>query len=152
MSNNSDKLVQDLLIKVEERKEAIKKLEKPQWNTTCSFSYREDAEVHDRVMIQTVIDPNRLINILAFLRAREVSFVGAAEELGIKKVVFKWMGYTVKEWAEDLQLRLDIVKIGEKRKDLEKKEKQLDTLMSPEMKRKLALEKIQAELNSDDDE
>lgn len=143
--SNVDKRVLKLFKDVQERQVAIQKAEKSCWETSTSFSYNPNS-AHDRTDIRTVTDTRKLIEMYSFLKAREAGVVEAAEELGIKDYKFTWMGYHLSEWLNDFRTRINQIQIKEKKAELIKLETKLNQIMSPELKAKLELEAIEADL------
>lgn len=140
-----DSQVQALIKLVQEKKGEIQDAEKPQWITNCAFSYIPGEKVRN---IATVTSIHELVDMLAFLLNKQDYFIDAAKELGIASKTFKWLGYSVSEWLHDFTLRINKININVKRKELEKLEKRLDEIISPELKRKMEIEKITNELKN----
>lgn len=143
---NTDKQVMDLYDIVQNKKKEIAKAEKPNWLTNCSFGFGQDSNV--RVNIQTVADPNKMVELLAFLYVQRNAFEEAAKDLGVK-ATFKWFGFSVEDWKQDFQTRLNKILISKKKQELEVLESRLNSLISPELKRKLELEEITKQLLED---
>ena len=141
-TKTQDEIVQDLFDKVQAKKLAIAKAEKPNWNTSGSFGYSPNS-AHDRTNIQTLTDTRKLVEMYAFLTEREDRFETAASELGVK-ADFSWMGFTAAEWKSDMVTRVNQIQLQEKRKELNVLEARLSGLISPELKQKMELEAIQA--------
>ena len=108
---NTDKQVMDLYDIVQNKKKEIAKAEKPNWLTNCSFGFGQDSNV--RVNIQTVADPNKMVELLAFLYVQRNAFEEAAKDLGVK-ATFKWFGFSVEDWKQDFQTRLNKILISKK--------------------------------------
>ncbi len=142
--NKLDSQVQQLINLVQKKKSQIQKAEKPNWITTCSITL-DDGK---RINIQTITDLCALVNILAFLMAKEQAFNSAATELGLN-VPFHWQGYSVNDWKSDIQTRVSKIQIAQNRAELDEFEKRLDKLVSPERKRELELADIASKLLKD---
>jgi hypothetical protein len=147
MENNTDKIVQDLIKVIQNKKSAIAKAEKPNWLTNCSFRY--DKGSASVINLQVCSDVVELTEILAFLYQKQESQKMANEMLGLT-TPFKWLGYTFDEWFSDIKTRLDKIQIVTKRKELEVLENRLDKLISPELKAQLELAEIQKLLTDND--
>lgn len=145
MANATDAKVQLLIQEVAKRKEEIKKAEKPNWITNCSFRYDEGRA--EGFNIQTITDTDKFVHALAFLKTRAGAYDEAAAELGLKGE-FKWLGYTLEDWTTDFKTRVDKVNITKKKKELELLESRLDKLISPELKAQMELEEITKMLES----
>jgi hypothetical protein len=144
--SKEDELVQQLIAKVQEKKAAITKAEKPNWETNCSFGYLQSSS--NRVNLQTVGDVQELIQMLGFLIQQEMQYTLAASRIGFK-ADFKWLGFTLSQWENDITTRVNKIQLSEKKKELATLEARLDKLLSPELKRKLELEEIQKGLADD---
>jgi len=55
---------------------------------------------------------------------------------------FDWFGFSVEDWTSDFKTRITKIQLTQKKKELEIYEKELDELVSPEMRRAMKLEKI----------
>ena len=60
---------------------------------------------------------------------------------------FTWLGFTVDEWKDDFQTRVNQISIQEKRKELSEIESRLNSLISPELRAQMELEAITELLN-----
>lgn len=132
-----DQKVMQMLAKLATAKEAVERAEKPCYLTGGSFKYSE-ATVSGAVDITTVRDERKLVEIAAFLRERESNFLPAAKELGCE-VKFTWLNFTKDEWMQDLQTRVNILQIAKKRAELRDLEELVNTLVSPELMRKMKM-------------
>lgn len=135
----TDKQVQELFKVVQQKKSAIVKAEKPNWQTNCSFGY--DKNSSSRINIQVLSDIDELTEILAFLLRKENSHQEAAAILGVESE-FKWMGFTLQQWRSDIQTRIDKIQISKKKQELEQLESRLSLLISPELRAEMELEEI----------
>ena len=57
-----------------------------------------------------------------------------------------WQGYPIEEWITDLKLRINITQVQAKQTRLAKLEQQLNSLLSEDQRRELALAAIEAEM------
>jgi hypothetical protein len=55
---------------------------------------------------------------------------------------FTWLGFSVDEWKEDFQTRVNQISVQEKRKELAELESRLNAIISPELKAQMELEAI----------
>lgn len=142
-----DKMVMDLLNKVEEKKTQIGQAERPSWKTNCSFGY--DPNSNERINIQTVSSLSELAKMLGFLYYQEESFNFGVAELNLydKIPVFQHQGFTYKEWASDIETRVNQLRIKAKWGELNKLEARVNALVSPEQRRALELEKLSKEID-----
>ena len=137
----TDEKVKELFAKVQEKKLAIEKAERPCWNTSGQFGFSANS-AHDRVNVQTLTDSRKLVEMLAFLNDRKKNIDSAAEELGLDKKGFTWLGFTLDEWKSDFLTRVSQLSIQEKRKELNELEARLNTIISPELRAQMELEEI----------
>ena len=143
----TDKKTLELIAQVKQQKAEIAKAEKPSYKTNCSFSYVE-GKMNDAINIHVEANVKNLICIAAFLQEREKSYAEAAKALGVEAPPeFNWNGFTVKDWTDDLKMRITKVQIGAKRKKLEALEERLNKIISPELRAELELEAIASELS-----
>lgn len=139
-TKTTDELVKELFDSVQEKKLAIEKAERPCWETSGNFGYSANSG-HDRVNIQTVTDVRKLVEMYAFLIDREEKSESAAKDLGVD-YKFTWLGFSVDEWKNDFQTRVNQISIQEKRKELSEIESRLNAIISPELKAQMELEAI----------
>ncbi len=145
-SKGTDQQTLDLMALVAKQKAEIAKAERPNWKTNCSFSYVEGKAV-DTISLHVESDVRKLILIAAFLQDKEVSYKRAAADLGIEAPPeFTWGNSSVADWVDDLKTRIAKIQIGAKKKKLETLESRLNLIISPELRAKLELEAIAAEL------
>ncbi len=148
MAAETDKIVQDLFSKVQEKKKEVSKAqEKPNWKTNCSFSYRKDSSPHERINLQTQTDVESLIEVLAFLMDKQESYERACTSLQIEGK-FKWFGFSVEEWKSDIQTRIDRISLNKKIEDLKLLETRLNALVSKELRDQMEIAEITKALDS----
>ena len=139
-AKTTDEKVRELFNSVQEKKLAIEKAERPCWQTSGNFGYSANSG-HDRVNIQTVTDVRKLVEMYAFLIDREEKSESAAKDLGVD-YKFTWLGFSVDEWKNDFQTRVNQISIQEKRKELSEIESRLNAIISQELKAQMELEAI----------
>lgn len=139
MGNETDKMVQELFKVVQDKKAAIAKAEKPNWQTNCAFRYSKDSSASTN--IQACGEVEELVHILALLCEKKRGFEEAQTILGTTGD-FKWFGFSFADWASDIKTRIDKIQINIKKKELELLEGRLDKLISPELKAQLELAEI----------
>lgn len=145
MANNKDKQVQELLKLAEEKRQRITNVEEPKWTTKGEFKFGKGQEVAFNV--RTITDENVFINALGFLNDREKSFKQASEELEIEGE-FSWFGYSVDDWKSDFKIRLSQLRAEREKKELESIEKELDGLISDDLRAQLKLDKLTKALST----
>ena len=112
-------------------------------NKTTRFSPRTNCslEVNGMRYNLNVINKDDLINLLVMLNMHKIS----ADNLEIFSRE-NWdciiSGYRVEAWMNDIEQRLDIIKVTEERAELNKLEKKLDKLLSNDKKAELEIEAI----------
>jgi hypothetical protein len=141
--NKKDKRIQILFDVVQAKRDEISKAEKPTWQTNLAFGYNEDSSA--RTNLNVVTKAEDFVKMLSFLIDRQSSHVEACKELGVE-IDFTWLGFTFADWKSDIKTRFNKVQITEKKKELDTLEKQLDKLVSPEMKEELELIAIEKSL------
>ena len=140
-----DAKVQKLIEEVKKRRASISKTEKSTWITNGSFRCSEYS-TEGSFNLQTVTDEIVLAKALAFLIDREGAFKEACKRLDAKGD-FLWLGYSVLDWESDFKTRLAKVRLTSERKKLAAVEKQLESLMSDELKTDIQLAEIEKMLN-----
>ena len=136
----TDEKVRELFDLVQSKKLAIEKAERPCWKTSGNFGYSANS-AHDRTTIATVTDVRKIVEMYAFIMDRKDKSESAAKDLGVE-YNFTWLGFTVDEWKEDFQTRVNQISVQEKRKELAEIEARLNALISPELKAQMELEAI----------
>ena len=137
-----DQTTLSLIKEVQRQKQEIAKAEKPSWNTNMSFSFSERTGT---VNLHTVATPTELASIATFLLNQSRSHEEACSLIGVA-VPFKWQGFTLGEWIEDIKTRASKIQITEKKNKLEALEKRLNAIISPELKAEMELQAIAEEL------
>lgn len=140
---DADKLVLDLLNKVDAKRKQIGAAERPQWITTCAFRY--DTNSNAIINIQTVKEISDLVEIFAFLENKKTSIENAAKQLGVT-VPSKHLGFSIEEWQSDIKCRINGLQIKAKRDELASLEARVNALVSPEQRREIELQKLVAEI------
>lgn len=149
IQTDDDKIMKMMEV-VKQRKAEIAKISRPTWLTSCTIGYNPES-VADRVNIQTVTKPERLIELYSFLLVKEQTWmesVTALDFLGEPVSKPTYMGYSVADWKTDLRARAAQLTIEKKKKELEKLEQRLDSIVSPEQRRKLEMAAIERELGA----
>lgn len=140
-----DQAVLDLLVKVDQKKKEIAKAKiRPSWKTSCTFG-RDPASAQDRINIQTVREPRKLVEIFAFLTSQQEELKNAAQELGVD-FDETWQNYSINDWKDDIRTRIGQLMIEKKQKELEELDGRVNRLVSPEQRRVMELKALQQEL------
>ncbi len=142
MAKTTDEAVMQLLIKVQQKTEEIKKAKKrPQWKTNCTLGFDPESP-QGRVNIMTVRDASKVVDLYAFLIQREEFFKQAAHELGLE-VDLVYMGYSFDDWKVDLMSRAAQLSVEQKKKEVEALDRRVNKLVSPDQRREMELEALQ---------
>jgi hypothetical protein len=136
----TDEKVRELFDLVQSKKLVIEKAERPCWKTSGNFGYSANS-AHDRTTIATVTDVRKIVEMYAFIMDRKDKSESAAKDLGVE-YNFTWLGFSVDEWKEDFQTRVNQISVQEKRKELAELESRLNAIISPELKSQMELEAI----------
>lgn len=143
--SEKDKQVEKLFEIVQAKKAEIKKADKPNWLTNCSFRWDLDSTAGS-FNIQTVSDPTVLVLAHARLSMLEEAAEKSAQELGVEDYEFKHLGFPAADWKTDFRTRVAKINITKEKTKLAALEARLDKLVSPEQREALELEAIQKEL------
>ena len=141
----TDQKIKELFDTVQEKKLAIEKAERPCWLTGGNFGYSANS-AHDRTDVKTVTDVRKIVDMLAFLIDRKEKSEKAATELGVE-YNFKWLGFTLDEWKNDFQTRVNQISILELRKKLSEMESRLNLVLTPALKAEMEVDSITDELS-----
>jgi len=135
---NKDKIIDGIFTVIQTKKEEIKKIEKAEWKTNCSYTY-DGTRLNIRVLdIYDVVDcVEELLQIQDYRTA-------ACSILEISMINFQ--GFEVEDWISDFKTRAGIINIASKKKELEKLEVRLNKLVSKEKREEMELTAIQKEL------
>lgn len=137
-----DQAVMDLLVRVDAKKKEIASAKvRPSWKTNCTFG-KDPSSAQDRINIQTVKEPRKLLEIYAFLTAQQRDLHAASEDLGLE-FDGTWMNYPIKDWKEDLKTRSGQLSIEKKQKELDDLDARVNRLVSPDQRRAMELEALQ---------
>lgn len=136
-----DKIVDDLMAKVKERREKVGALQKPQWITPCSLVLPG----HERLNIQVCNDLGLLAMSCGILMRMKQDMEAASKELDVE-IEPKWQNYAIDDWVNDIKLRVKVTQLKREQEKLANLESKLNKLMSPDQRRRMELANIQAEL------
>ncbi len=139
----SDKQVLDLIEVIKKKKAEIAKADRPNYKTNMSFKYSEG---NQSINLNTIQDVNVLASIMGFIVEEAVKNITGRERLGLPEENFKWQGFTIDEWTEDLRARAAKVQINQEKAKLDVLEKRLDAIVSPELKAQMEFESIMAQV------
>lgn len=129
--------VKILMEEVQARAKEIKDISNASWKTSCSY---------DKINLHVESDMAVLVGLLAQFSVVKESAGKLIQELGLNIKGAKLNGYYVQEWIDDVQLRIQKLNLKEKKTKLENLEKRLESILSPEERREIELQKVIAEL------
>lgn len=131
MTNTNDKKIIELKKQVELKKKEIKKAKRFSPITNCSIEV--DGVRHNI----NVLNKTQLVDLLVKLTMYKI----ASESLKIK---YSISGYSVNDWIEDINSKLDLINVKEEENNLKSMEDKLDMLLSNEKKVELELDEIES--------
>jgi len=100
---NKDDLIQELLLKVEEKKEQIKKIKNPMFKTNLSFNF-DMFGVTSRLNLN-VASEEALFSILTYLDMMIERKAVVDGKYGIK-FGKDWYGFKLEDWRDDIVLKI----------------------------------------------
>lgn len=148
---NIDNKIEELLTLVEKQREEVKLAEKESkssWKTNCSFISASGVPVNIQVA-----DEGNLISLCGYLIQSNRSFNEACSALTSDDLsttaLFTTNGYNYDDWMDDFKKRFSILKLSEKKAKLAKLETRLNSIVSEDTRRKMELELIMKDLESE---
>ena len=140
-----DKLVIDLLRKVEEKKEAIKNnKKKPKWRTNCVWKSE-----FKNINIQTVTAISELVALAAHIDSliKGVELGAKLLDVELEEDDKEMHGYPAFDWIEDLKTRTRMLLVAKQEEELADLDKRVNKLVTPEQRRAMELEALKDLLN-----
>lgn len=134
-----DKAVENLFEIVQTRRSKLNAAQNTivrQWNTNCSIKLPWQPTPTN---IQTASEES-LVHIKMYLN----QYLAAKDLLGIDGNDIQ--GYSNAQWNDDLKKRIAMIGIRQQQKELDEAESKLNTLVSPEQRRKMDLEALSKQL------
>ena len=144
MSTEKDKIIEELFGVVQVKREEIKKIEKPEWKTNCSFVSPLNPTSNPR-NIRTIVDISEIRAKVAELLLLNDYSEKASGLLDIENES-TWLGFSIEDWVSDFKTRVSVLMLTKKKKDLDSLEKRLDKLVSKEKREEMELLAIKKEL------
>lgn len=142
MAKKTDSDTMRMLKQVAEQRKAIADAEgKPAWKTNCNLTAGGKT-----VSLHVETSVGVLVTAAGFLLAKETEYRAGTETLGVEPTAFRWDGYTLSEWLDDIKARVAKLTLTAKRERLAGLEKRLNAVVSPELRAQLELEAIAAEM------
>lgn len=98
-----------------------------------------------KIDIKTIKDVESLIKAYSSVRAREIAYNEAADDLGIKTYKqFSINGGTSKDWKHDIDLRIQIITVEDKKNKFQKAYDKMQKFLSEEEQRAIAMKEVEA--------
>lgn len=141
MSNN-DNRIKELIEIIEQKRVSLGTKPKTSWNTNGIFKFNESKHIN----LNTVYDPNIIVSALSHIIMHNSSSIEASKILGVDNVVIEYDGYCLDDWISDFKLRINQINWAFEKKELDKKEEQLKSLISEDARTEMALDIIEKEL------
>lgn len=137
-----DKLIEELLVVVENKKAEIERIKNPVFKTNLSLAspYNESVRVN-----LNVAGEETLLSLL-FIFERMVSDNGTIPvKYGVPSIE-DWYGFKLEDWRSDLVLKIKQKSAQKQIKDLKDKEEKLNSLISERKKKEIELDNLKASL------
>lgn len=138
-----EEILEKLINQIEEKSKEIKEIENVNWKTTCSFVPISGGAA---VNLHVESDIDKLALLAGQLLVAQQSFEEGRKALGLDKVSFKWNGFPVESWLNDIKIRVGRLTIKEKKLQLSKMKERLEKILTPDLVRKFEIQKIMDEL------
>lgn len=146
MSTN-DIIIKNLLAAVEKQRADLGIKPKFVLQTNGVFKgFLNDAGVIECFNINTINDPTKLVEALAFILHRHAAYEEAKRLLSVEDVEFIYSGFKLEEWTADFKNRIASLNWDKKKKKLTETETKLKELVSEETKTSMQLEDIKKSL------
>ena len=130
---NKDEIVLKLINIVQEKKQAIEKAEKPNWETNCVFVI--DGRTSN---IRTINSIEKALEIYTHIVSSFKMHTEACGLLGVTKE-FKYNGFTFDQWTNDFKNVTTLLNLNVLKAELAEDEAKLDKLVSKEKREELEL-------------
>lgn len=126
MSNTKhDDKVKLFIDKVEKQKAELGAKPKTSWVTNGIFKYKDGQYFN----LNTVRDPQPLVDALSFLLEKSENQYKASARLGVDAKEYTWDGYTVTEWEKDFKARLAVLLWEDKKAETEMELAKIEKLL-----------------------
>lgn len=142
-----DDLIDELLLKVKEKREEVSKIKNPVFKTNMSFPYNTYFAGIDQPMLKRINLHAASTEILISLLAHVNGLITAKNEIDIKdEDIGLWYIYPLEDWKKDIISRIRQNTGRKKSKELSEIEQRLLDLMSNEKKWEIEYQKLKKEL------
>lgn len=137
-----DKLIEDLLVIVEQKKAEIERIKNPVFKTNLSFI----SPNNETVRINLNVAPEEtLFSLLCSVDGLIEKNKALPHKYGISGIDL-WYGFKLEDWRDDFVLKIKQKTAQKQIKDLKEKEEKLNSLISERKKKELELESLKASL------
>lgn len=138
MAKNDDR-IKSLLGQIEDQQAKLGQKPKPNYSTNAIFKHKDGTFFN----LNTVRDPQVLVDALGTLLGSELSRQEAVKRLNAPSAPVIVDGFTLSEWEGDFRKRVEIILWEEKKAHLDATKKKLKELVSEEAKTEMELDAIQ---------
>lgn len=119
----------------------IKEIQQTPFKTNCQFS--QEGRENYLVDITKVRGSQKLIEIYAFIKGKEITYNESLKELNIKEAPIPKHGkYSTDDWKHDLKLRMAIVMQHEEIERLNKAKQKLESFLTEEDQLAITLQQL----------
>lgn len=141
----ADDRVKALFAKLQAKKAEVTGAERPVYITGGQFRYSTNSPSGT---IDITVERNilKLKEIWMFLKERS-SHNDAANTFFTLNEPFTWQNFTVEEWENDLKTRANFIQLKERKAELAELEARINKVVSPELRRQMEMDAIEAELS-----
>ena len=137
-----DKLIDELLLIVENKKAEIERIKNPVFKTNLSLT----SPANESIRINLNVAPEEtLFSLLCTVDTWIEKNKTVPQKYGISGID-SWYGFRLEEWRDDLVLKIKQKSAQKQIKDLKEKEEKLNSLISERKKKENELNSLKAEL------
>lgn len=144
MATERDLLIDQLLVKVEEKKAEVERIKNPVYKTNLSASNPLIGDGAVRINLNVASEEALLSLLYSFEFLIEKNKTIPAK-YGIGGIT-EWNGFKLEEWRDDIVLKIKQKNSQKQIKELKEMESKLNSLMSEDKKKDLELEALKSSL------
>lgn len=137
-----DKLIEELLVIVENKKAEIERIKNPQFKTNLSLT----SPYNESVRININVASEETLLSLLYIFERMVLDNGVVPGKYGVPCIEDWYGFKLEDWRSDLVLKIKQRSSQKQIKDLKEKEEKLNSLISERKKKEIELDNLKASL------
>jgi len=138
-----EQAIDAMFVQLELKKAEVALGKKPVYFISNPFRYSEG--MSNQIDISTAREERKLIEVVAFLKERAKAYGEAAAELGCESK-FTWLGFTPEEWTADCQMRVNVLQIDKKVKELAALEIRINKVVPADIREAREIVALQKEL------